>query len=120
MSYINPNTLRFFKQCKELVIYLYELTNNFPKEEFNSGGLVGQIRRASISVVSNIAEGTSRKEKQFNYFLSISIGSLKEIEVQLEISKKLKFISEKDYWKASRKIDICIRKMINYSNKLEK
>jgi len=79
-----------------LVYLVYQATNSFPKEEVY--GLVSQIRRSSISIPSNIAEGFGRNSKQdYIRFLNISIGSLYELQTQLEISLKLKYISQKDY-----------------------
>lgn len=72
----------------DLVIDLYHLTDQFPKEEKFSLNL--QIRRAGVSVCSNIAEGAARAHsKEFIQFLYISLGSLAEIETQLEIAERL-------------------------------
>ena len=84
-----------WKKSIDLVKPIYKLTSKFPKsEDFN---LTSQIRRATISVSSNIAEGSSRKSKQeFIRFLNVSYGSLSEIESQLLVSKELEYLSDKE------------------------
>ena len=75
---------------------LYLITENFPKSE--QYGLVSQMRRASVSVPSNIAEGYGRRsQKEYAQFYSIAYGSLLELETQLILSYNLKFITEEDY-----------------------
>ncbi len=78
-----------------LVTLLYKTTKSFPKEELF--GLVSQMRRAAISIPSNIAEGHGRcSDKELVRFLFISLGSSSELETQLIISKSLDFINEED------------------------
>ena len=80
--------------CKEI----YLATGSFPDEE--KFGLVSQLRRASISIASNIAEGASRKSnKDFSRFLTMALGSCYEIETQLLISNDLDFITETNLYK---------------------
>ena len=75
----------------ELVGDLYRLTETLPATE--SYGLASQIRRAAISVPSNIAEGAARTTKrEFAHYLSMARGSLSEIDTQLTIAKQLKYI----------------------------
>ncbi len=75
------------------VVDVYNVTKCFPKEE--QFGLTSQIRRCSVSIASNIAEGAGRKgSKEFCRVLYISLGSLAEIETQLEIAFKLEYIGE--------------------------
>ena len=72
---------------------VYNLTRSFPADE--KYGLTSQLKRAAVSIPSNIAEGAARKgEKEFNRFLYIAMGSLAEVETQLEIAVKLGFIKE--------------------------
>ncbi len=72
----------------ELVKEVYAITNKFPKEELY--GLVSQMRRAAISIPSNIAEGKKRKtKKDFLHFLRIADGSAAELETQIIIAKDL-------------------------------
>ena len=83
--------LDVWKKSIELVTEIYSVTANFPNEE--KYGIVSQIRRAAISVPSNIAEGCARFSNKENLrFLDIARGSLAELETQLIISKNLGFI----------------------------
>lgn len=76
----------------DLVEYLYVLTKSFPKEEQYC--LIDQIRRSAVSVPSNIAEGAGRESvKDFKHFLFIAYGSLSEIETQIIIAERLKYLS---------------------------
>ena len=84
--------LTVYKSSIDLVVSVYNLTNNFPIEE--KFGLTSQLRRASVSIPSNIAEGAARSsKKEFIKYLYISLGSLAEVETQLEIAGRLRFIS---------------------------
>ena len=75
----------------DITTRIYSISSKFPSEEKFS--LTNQIRRAAVSVSSNIAEGCSRtSDKAFNQFLKISLGSLFEIETQLLIAENLNFI----------------------------
>ncbi len=75
-----------------LVTQIYETTQRFPSEE--RYGLSNQLRRAAVSVPSNIAEGQARfSQKEFHHFLSQARGSLVEIETQLLIAKDLEYLS---------------------------
>ncbi len=76
-----------------LVREIYELVNEFPADE--RYGIVQQIKRAAISVPSNIAEGAARNNsKEFRQFLGIALGSLAEIDTQLIIARDLSFIKD--------------------------
>lgn len=79
----------------KLVVLVYKLTKTFPKEELYA--LTSQLKRASISIPSNIAEGFGRQtDKSFNHFLNISKGSLNELETQMIIAKELDFVSDEE------------------------
>jgi four helix bundle protein len=87
----NYKELLIWQKGIKLVVLVYKLTRNFPKEEVFA--LTSQVKRASVSVPSNIAEGFGRRtDKSFNHFLNISRGSLNELETQLIIAKELEFI----------------------------
>jgi four helix bundle protein len=97
----------------QFVIELYRITENFPNSE--KFGLTSQIRRAGVSVCSNIAEGAARDHpKEFIHFLYISLGSLAEIETQLEIALRLGFLQsinqEKDTLDRLRRMLVCLIK----------
>ena len=81
---------------KELIKIIYEVTRSFPEAE--KFGLTSQLRRASISVASNLAEGTSRKtQKDKAHFTTMSYSSLMEVLNQVIISKELNFINDENY-----------------------
>ncbi len=79
-----------------LVTNVYLITNSFPKEEVY--GITSQIRRSSISIPSNIAEGYGRNgTKDYLKFLNIAIASLFELQTQLEITYNLKYITKEQF-----------------------
>ena len=83
--------LRAFELSDELVVLIYQITKNFPKEEIY--GLTSQMRRAALSVPSNIVEGCAR-ESQAEYlrFLEIAFGSLRELRYQFSLAKRLAYL----------------------------
>ena len=82
-----------WKLSFDLVKEIYLITKKFPKEEIF--GISNQMRRASVSIPSNIAEGAARNsKKEFKQFLYISLGSLSELETQILISVELNFITK--------------------------
>src|SRR5690606_15101918 len=100
--------LTVYKSSIDLVVSVYNLTKNFPIEE--KFGLTSQLRRASVSIPSNIAEGAARSsKKEFIKYLYISLGSLAEVETQLEIADRLKFILKN---KELEEQSIYIRRML--------
>jgi four helix bundle protein len=87
--------LEIWKKSLILVKDIYKITKDFPKEELYV--LTSQIKRAVISVPSNLAEGSNKgSTKEYIRFLNISLGSLSEVEAQLIISKELGFCNEND------------------------
>lgn len=89
----NFRDLKIWPSGMEIVLCIYGLTGKYPKEELFS--LVSQMRRAAVSMPSNIAEGFARQHnKEYTQFLYISLGSAAELETQIEISFKLNYINE--------------------------
>lgn len=87
--------LKVWQESMDLVTDIYELVQNFPAEE--KYNLTSQIKRSSVSIPSNIAEGAGRKSNlEFIQFLNIASGSLSGLETQLEIAIRLKFITENE------------------------
>ena len=87
--------LRAFELADEVVVSVYQATARFPKGEMF--GLTSQIRRAAVSVPSNIVEGCARdSEADYLRFLNIAFGSLRELHYQLNLSMRLGFLSNKD------------------------
>jgi len=88
----NHKNLKIWQRSMDIVEMIYRETVNFPMEE--KYGLTSQIRRASSSIPSNIAEGSGRQsKKEFKYFLSISLGSCYEVDTQLELAKRLSILN---------------------------
>ena len=85
-----------WKKGRELILLIYQHTENFPRsEEF---GLKNQLRRSAVSIVLNIVEGYRRRtRKDYIHFLNITEGSLSELEAALEICYDLSFISKENY-----------------------
>lgn len=107
--------LEVWKEASELVKDLYKVTSKFPEEE--KFGLVSQIRRSSISIASNLAEGTSRiTNRDKAHFTKLAYSSSMELMNQLILSKELGFLSQDKY------IDLrsSISKISNMLNALRK
>jgi four helix bundle protein len=100
------------------VTEVYLITKKLPKDEIY--GLIPHVRRSSISIPSNIAEGYGRKStNDYIRFLQISIGSLYELQTQLEICLNLKYISKQlfnDIFETSREIERMLSSLINKLN----
>ncbi len=93
---INFTDLNTWKEGHKLVIEIYKITRNFPKSELF--GLVDQMRRCSVSITSNIAEGFSRfSSKDKLQFYRISAGSITELQNQLIVSKDVGFLDDKTF-----------------------
>ncbi|MGC9337367.1 MAG: four helix bundle protein [Candidatus Cloacimonadia bacterium] len=94
----------------ELVEKIYKATTVFPKEKIY--GLTSQMRRATVSIPSNIAEGAARNsEKEFIQFLYISLGSLSELETQIIIANKIGYL---DSLYMINSIEILRKKLLNF------
>ena len=110
MSYEQPRSFEVWKKSIGFVKSIYETAKQYPKDEIY--GLTSQLRRASVSIPSNIAEGAARQgETEFKRFLYISLGSLSEVETQLIISKEINYIIEKCFNVLESEL-ITIRKML--------
>lgn len=100
-----------WQEAHRMSLKIYEITKKFPKEEFFA--LVNQMKRSSISISSNIAEGFSRKtRKEKQQFYYMSLGSLTELQNQLIISKDIQYISLEKFKKIWLQT-IQISKLIN-------
>jgi four helix bundle protein len=109
--------LLIWQKSMILVTNTYQITKNFPKEEIY--GLTSQIRRCSISVPSNIAEGFGRQSKiEFVRFLNISMSSLFEYQTQIEIAKNINYLSELDFEQLYQKTRELEAMMASYIRKI--
>ena len=110
--------LDVWKIGREINKEVYRLTGNFPRDEVFS--LVSQMRRASISVISNIGEGCScDSTKEFVRYLRISMGSVKELECQFYAALDVGYIDEGDFDKIMEELDKLSKKLWKYINYLK-
>lgn len=102
--------LQIWQKAIDLVEQVYHLTASFPPTEIY--GLCAQMRRAAVSVPSNIAEGAARKgEKEFIQFLYVALGSLSELETQCLIACRIGYVKEHP---AIEMIEVLRRMMLNF------
>lgn len=88
--------LKAWQKADEFAFEVYRITKVFPKDEVY--GLTSQLRRAALSVPTNIVEGYARKgDKELGRFVSIAVGSLAETEYLLDFSKRLGYLSEQEF-----------------------
>ncbi len=107
----NFTDLNAWKYSHSLVLEIYEITKIFPKEE--QFGLTNQIRRAVVSISSNIAEGFSRTSyKDKSHFYSMALGSLTEVQNQLMIARDLGYFSVEKFNELI-KVSITVSKLLN-------
>ncbi len=113
----NYKKLQVWQDAVEIAVEVYALTKNFPSSE--QFGLVSQLRRASVSVASNIAEGSGRNNnKEFNHFLGLAAGSSYELETQLIITSKLEFCDQNLLDSLIEKIEINQKMIYQLKNRL--
>jgi len=107
----NFTELIVWQKAHKFVIDIYLITKKFPKEELYS--LVDQIKRASVSITSNIAEGFSRKGyKEKSQFYYLSLGSLTEVQNQLFIARDVGYITQEEFGTLAEK-SLDIQKLLN-------
>lgn len=99
-----------WQKAVDLVTLIYEFTEDFPTSEVY--GLTSQMRRAAVSVPSNIADGSRRRGKDLRQFFVISFGSGAELETQLEISRRLLYGNDQKRIKAESVLEE-VMKMLN-------
>ena len=100
MLNLNHKNLEVWKISIDFVCEVYRLTEGFPKAELY--GITNQLRRAAVSVPSNIAEGSSRSSaNERRRFYEVSRSSLAEIDTQIEIAKRLEYCSDEDIMRLS-------------------
>lgn len=108
MTAYGYRNLIVWQKAIDLVIAVYELTAQFPSSE--RFGLASQLQRATVSIASNIAEGSKRgTKKDFRQFLQISFGSGAEVETQIEIVKRLPWSKEMNFLLIDQLLDDVMR-----------
>ncbi len=113
----NHKDLDVWKKSMLLAEQIYNLTKDFPTDE--KYGLISQMKRAVISIPSNIAEGAARKgNKEFVQFMYIAMGSLSELKTQILLSQRLQFVNSVDnYLDQIEKIKQMLFGLIRYISK---
>jgi four helix bundle protein len=110
--------LQVWQKSHALTLNIYKLTHGFPADE--RFGLTSQLRRAAVSVQSNLAEGSSRgSDLDFGRFVQMSIGSASEVECQLLIARDLGFLPEPEHLLVERDVQQLKRMLIGLSQKLK-
>ena|SRR5690554_892257 len=117
MARHNFRKLSIWADSVEFTSEIYILTKNFPKEErFN---LISQLNRAAVSIPSNIAEGSAKSsDKHFKVFLENSLGSAYECETQIEIAKRIAYLSNDDYEQLLNKIQSLQKRIGSFIDRL--
>jgi four helix bundle protein len=114
----NYKNLIAWKRAVNLSITIYKITSAFPEHEKFS--LTSQIRRACVSIPSNIAEGSKRStKKDFKHFLTIASGSGAEVETQLYIARQLGYLKEEEYTTVAKDIDETMKIITTLIKKFE-
>jgi len=109
--------LKVWQKGIEIVDKVYAITEKFPKSELY--GLTGQMRKASISIPSNIAEGFVRSHtKEYKQFLHVSLGSCAELDTQLIIANRRKYITKKELEEIAEDTNHESRMLVSLINKL--
>jgi len=112
MLILNHKKLDVWQIAMEFVTAIYKVTKNFPKEELY--GLTNQMRRAAVSIASNIAEGSARSSSaDRKRFYEISRSSLVEVDTQLEIAQNLKFVDKNNLIELEPFLDEIFAKISN-------
>ncbi|WP_036385347.1 four helix bundle protein [Muricauda sp. MAR_2010_75] len=110
--------LDIWKLSREFCSDIYKITGSFPETE--KFGISNQLRRAAVSIPSNISEGCSRKSnKDFSRFLEIALGSMYEVETQLLISNDLGFLSDKTLGFLTDKLNSIIKMTSKFKSTLK-
>ena len=112
----NYKNLKIWKIGIEIVDDVYSILDEFPKDE--RYGLISQISRCSVSIPSNIAEGSSRTDKSFSHFIDIALGSSFELETQLIIASNRNYITKEQLIKIELKIQEFQKMTMGFQNKL--
>jgi len=109
--------LKVWQKGIEIVDKIYTITNKFPKEEIY--GLSSQMRKAAVSIPSNIAEGFVRHHsKEYKQFLYIALGSCAELDTQVIISDRRKYITKSELEELTEDINHETRMLVSLTNKI--
>ena len=115
----NFKELNCWQEAKDFSVFTYEITSKFPSSEIY--GITSQIKRAAVSIPSNIAEGAGRNtNKDFSRFISIALGSAFELETQFIIASELNFITEENVEELILRLNKIQKMLVNFKKYLNK
>lgn len=115
----NFQDLIVWQKSIDLAELIYSITSEFPSEE--KYGLISQIRRSTVSISSNIAEGAARNSpREFLQFISIARGSIAELKTQIYIAKRVKFITEVQLNEIILPIEDISKMLVGLKNSIQK
>ena len=110
--------LKVWEKSHQLVLDIYKVTKQFPKEELF--GITSQLRRASVSILNNIAEGCGRdSDRELKRFLVIANGSANEVEYLLYLSFSLGYITNEEYKKLENDVLEIMKMITSFKNKIK-
>ncbi len=109
--------LRVWQGAMDLCVAVYKASASFPSSEIY--GLTSQMRRAAVSIPSNIAEGHRRSRADYARFVSIARGSAAEIDIQLELAHRIDYLPEEDYRALNESLAAVGRQLTSLHNKLK-
>lgn len=108
--------LQVWQRAVDLTVTLYRITKDFPQTELY--GLTNQLRRAAVSIPSNIAEGHRRPTKEFGRFLTIALGSAPELATQIEIAHRIGYLDDPDSQSLQAELSIIERQLYSLINRI--
>lgn len=106
-----------WQRAMDISVRIYQVTRSFPPSEMY--GLTNQLRRAAVSIASNIAEGHARSRRDFARFLHMAYGSLNEVETQLELSRRIGFLPQETHESLSSDLAILGRQLNSLKQKIQ-
>jgi len=112
----NYKNLKIWQAGMGIVDEVFELLSNFP--DYEKYGLIPQINRSSLSLPSNIAEGSARTDKSFSHFIDIALGSSFELQTQLLIAYNRKYITDLQLSEIEQKITEFQKMAMAFQNRL--
>jgi four helix bundle protein len=119
MSEERWKNLKIWELSDDLALKIYKITQSFPRDEIY--GITSQIRRAALSVPTNIVEGCARKgDKEFAHFLNISFASLSEVKYLLHFSRNMSYLSDYEYEQVSKELDDLGKALWSFYAKVKK
>jgi four helix bundle protein len=108
--------LEVWQRAVDFSVTLYRVSESFPQSE--RFGLTSQMRRAAVSIASNIAEGHARSRNEYAHFLRVARGSTAELETQLEIARRIGYLSPESYADLHNQLTIIAKQLNTLSQRI--